>query len=661
VHCQFCAAALESIAALCPFCGSQVVLGNRYELRAVLGRGGTSEVFRAFDKRLQNDVALKRLSPQLASSQELRDSLTKEARVLARLSDRAIVRLFDFDEFSGDLYLVLEYVNGPTMREMLRNGYRAPVLELARIMEQMCKGLSVAHEAGVVHRDLKPGNLMLALHGGEEAAYTQSRTLPPNLANAQVKITDFGIAKAIADAGVTMTNAFSGTPGYMAPEQFRGEPASPETDVYALGVITYELLTGTAPKGGIGTIPGVHPAVAEVISKAMSPVRQYRFPSAAAFHEALCNAIEGKPPKRVLQPARRPAVHAARLALVAVVMGALAAVLTFVIVRARSGTDHSLSHVPNFEETPTPIDWRSIPRVTEPPPPVEDARGRPPDSVGFSGPQHPKVRWSVVLDSLLSMHHAALGKDGTVYVTGISGQVCALRDGKVLWAYKTGSGQLLSEIQFDDEGRVWFHSLDTVYCLNRDGKGGRLPPLTKQPEEPSAAHFSCTLGHELWGRGWKMSLEGNCSAQPVARPGGTVFVGLDLPQILAISQLGAVEWKYSPSCDPKRILPAPANRLVFTCEDNTIHSMTGSTETWSRTSDGTLYSDAIMDSTGTVFYGDYIRRSGGIHLHAIDAQGKDRWTFDMQGSSVSSIALGMQHQLIVSSSSNYGKVIWLTD
>jgi serine/threonine protein kinase len=161
-----------------------VVLGNRYEVLSVLGRGGTSEVFRAFDKRLQNDVALKRLSPQLASSQELRDSLTKEARILARLSDRAIVRLFDFDEFSGDLYLVLEYVSGPNLREMLRNGYKAPILELAWIMEQICQGLKVAHEAGVVHRDLKPGNLMLALRGGEQAAYTQSRTLPPSLANA---------------------------------------------------------------------------------------------------------------------------------------------------------------------------------------------------------------------------------------------------------------------------------------------------------------------------------------------------------------------------------------------------------------------------------------------------------------------------------------------
>jgi serine/threonine protein kinase len=629
----------------------------------VLGRGGTSEVFRAFDKRLQNDVALKRLSPQLASSQELRDSLTKEARILARLSDRAIVRLFDFDEFSGDLYLVLEYVSGPNLREMLRNGYKAPILELAWIMEQICQGLKVAHEAGVVHRDLKPGNLMLALRAGEQAAYTQSRTLPPSLANALVKITDFGIAKAIADAGVTMTNAFSGTPGYMAPEQFRGEPASPETDVYALGVITYELLTGTAPKRGIGAIPGVHPAVGEVVSKAMAPVRQYRFPSAAAFYEALCNSIEGKSPKRVLQPARRPAARAARLALVALFMGVLAAALTFAIVRARNNrVGHRTSYVPNFQEKATPIDWRPVPRVTEPPPPVDDARGRLPESGSLSGPQHPKERWSVVFESLMEMGRWAVGRDGTVYVTGMSGQVCAVRDGKVVWAYKTGAGPLLTGLQIDDEGRVWLHSMDTVYCLNRDGKGGRLPPSYKQPEEPNGTHYSCTMQHDLWGRGWKMSLDGNCSAgQPVVRPGGPVYVGLDVPAILAVSPLGAVEWKYTPSCDPKHIVLAPSNRLVFTCDDNTIHSMSGSAETWNRNSDGTLSSDMLADSAGTLFYGDYSRQAGGNHLHAIDAQGKERWSFDMQGGSVWSLALGTQHQLIVGASGINSKIVWLTD
>ena len=637
-----------------------MVLGNRYEIRSVLGRGGTSEVFLAFDRRLENDVALKRLSPQLAASQELRDSLTKEARILARLSDSAIVRLFDLDEFTGDLYLVLEYVRGPSLRDMLRNGYRPPVLELARIMEQISKGLTVAHEAGVIHRDLKPGNLMLALRGGELAAFTQSRKLPENLANAAVKITDFGIAKAIADAGVTMTNAFSGTPGYMAPEQFRGETPSPETDVYALGVITCELLTGNAPRRTPVAIPGAHPAVAEVVAKAMAPLKQDRFRTAAAFYDALCSAIEGRSPKRVLKPARRPPKPAF---VIACLTTAAAALITFIIVLAnqKQAEQHKRGYIPTFYEKPTPIEWRTVPRATELPPLVEESRGKLPES-GLSGPQHPKVRWKVVFDSPLSMNASAIGKDGTVYAAGMDGRICAIRDGKVLWAYKTGGVGFLSSIKIDDDGRVWFHSMDTVYCLNRDGKGGRLPPSFKEPAERDGISYHCMTGHELFTMDWKIALDGNCSAgEPVARPGGPVYVGLDVPQILAVSPLGVEQWKYTPSCDPKRLLLTLPNRLVFTCDDDTIHAMSGSSETWKHQADGGLYSEMLADSTGTVFYGDYGRRSGNVHLHAIDAQGNDRWKVDLEGMSVSNLALGAQHQLIVGSSSSTAKILCLTD
>ena len=624
----------------------------------VLGRGGTSEVFLAYDNRLQNEVALKRLSPQLASSSELRESLTKEARLLARLSDRAIVRLFDLEEFSGDLWLVLEYVCGPTLREMLRNGYRAKVLDVARIMEQICKGLKVAHDQGIIHRDLKPGNLMLALHGGEQAAFTQSGRLPSTCENATIKITDFGIAKAIADSRVTVTNAFSGTPGYMAPEQFRGEPASPETDVYALGVITYELLTGETPRGPVGAVAGAHPAVGAVVTKAMSAQRAFRFPSAMAFYEALCNAIEGRSPVRVLKPAR---THTVAM-IVALLLGVMGGILTIVILanRPSKGTARASSGYIPYEK-PIEIAWLNMPHAPEPPPPVPDALGKP-QLDGLTGPRNPKIAWTVLLDTIMSLRGTAIGRDGTVYVTSVMGQACAIHEGKLLWAYKVGmSTPILSDIQFDDEGRVWFKSLDVVYCLNRDGKGGRLPLSYKMPPEKNEPryHFISTT-HELWGPNLNMKLDANCIGDVVARPGGPIYVALDSPQIMALDTSGKIEWKYTPSCDPKDLALAGPNRLLFTCDDNSIHEITGSKETWQRTLDGSI-SGLLADANGTIYYGDYGHETGKTRFRAIDANGKELWNVDLGGGSIAGLGIGMDHQLIIRSSGVNQKIRCLRD
>ena len=196
----------------------------------------------------------------------------------------------------------------------------------------------------------------------------------------------------------------------------------------------------------------------------------------------------------------------------------------------------------------------------------------------------------------------------------------------------------------------------------RDGKGGRLPPSFKQPERNSSHYYCVMMGHELSGPGWKMDLDANCSAgEPVTRPGGPVYVGTDLPQILAVSPFGAVQWKYTPPCEPKQLLPTLPNHLVFTCDDQTIHGMSWSNETWKHKADGTVSSHMLADSAGTVFYGDSGRQWGDAHLHALDTQGRERWKVELQGSSVSYIALGAQHQLIVGSSSGSAKIICLTD
>ena len=636
-----------------------MVLGNRYEIRAVLGRGGMGEVFYAYDRRLANEVALKRLNPQLAQSPEMRESLTREARIMARLSDAAIVRLFDLEEFEDNLYLVLEYVCGPTLREMLKSGYRASPVELMHAMSQICQGLTVAHAAGVIHRDLKPSNLLLSLQGAERAAFAAERRLPARL-SANLKITDFGIAKAIADSRATLTNAFSGTPGYMAPEQFRGETPSPATDVYALGVLTHELLTGRLPERPLQPIGGVHPAVTQVVAQATMAARESRFATASAFYTALYSAMEGRAPERpVLRPARNP-----RPAL-AVALAAILALLA-VLVAISSMTSHvnpyRVDHVtpmPVFrtEEKPDAITWRPLLRTTILPAVVDAARGVLPTG-GLAGPARPKIKWGVSLDdSMLRM--GPVGTDGTVYASSMTG-VCALREGKLQWAFKTGT-LLPVDARFDADGRLWLETFDTVYCLNRDGQGGRLPSGFHAPAKPASSGYLCIDHHQLWGpRMLRMDLDGNCNTDTVAaRPGGGVYVGTDVPQILAVSADGAVKWKFTPPCEPKKLVTAGADRLVYTCADNSLHGMTGAAGTWSHTADGALSQPVEVDAAGSVYYGDHAKEVDEYHLHVLDAQGNVTGTVDMAGYAVNGIAIGGQKRMYVAGSGRFVRIVCL--
>ena len=660
LHCQSCGAALEALTTSCPFCGAQPLLGDRYEIRANIGHGGMGEVFLAYDRRLANEVAIKRLTPQFSSSPELRDSLTKEARVMARLSDAAIVRLFDLANLDNDLYLVMEYVCGPSLREMIRAGYRTPPLELARVMGAICQGLSVAHREGVIHRDLKPSNLLLSLEGAERTAYTESKALPKSLANAQVKIGDFGIAKALADSGTTLTNAFSGTPGYMAPEQFRGETPSPETDVYALGVITCELLTGKLPPQPLRTIDGVHPAVTQVVAKAMSPARAGRFKSAAAFYQALVEAIEGKSPYR---PPIRPAPPGLgrRQRLLAALAAAFVLGLAGVLIPLATLKTKKISITPleSFRDNPVAIEWHSPPRAAELPPVVEEARGRIPEK-GLLGPKHARIKWSIDLSIPAGLKIVTLGTDSTAYVSGIDGGLCAIRDGKVAWAMKTGM-MGASNVQFDEEGRIWFEGDDSVYCLNRDGKGGRLPASFHAPKRWRSHPYDC-FRHTLTGPGWKMDLDGQCaSAGAKIGADGLVYVATDLPEILAVGAGGAVKWRLPAACNAINLVAALPHRVVYTCEDRSLHGLVDGVEKWRQMADGTISRDVLADSDGNMYFGDYVRDTGASHVHMFDAQGDSRWTVDLQRASVADMALDGRGQLFVAASFFHTRLLCLGD
>ena len=207
------------------------VLDNRYEVEWKVGQGGAAEVYRAVDLRLGRVVALKVLRAGHAQDEKFRARFINEARAAARLSHPNIVDVYDYDEVDGTYFIAMEYVDGKNLKEYIRERGRLSEGEAIRITEQILEGLSAAHRAGLVHRDMKPQNVMVT-EGGV------------------VKITDFGIAKAVGDAGMTEAGVAFGTPHYLSPEQARGDEVTPRSDVYAVGVMMYEMLSGRLPFEG---------------------------------------------------------------------------------------------------------------------------------------------------------------------------------------------------------------------------------------------------------------------------------------------------------------------------------------------------------------------------------------------------------------------------
>jgi serine/threonine protein kinase len=208
----------------------QVVAG-RYKIERRLGAGGMSTVFLATDSVLERPVAVKLLAEHLAEDEAFVARFRREALSAARLQHPNVVQVFDSgrDPESGRHYIVMEYVDGPSCADLLRERKRLELDETVHIVRDACHGLEYAHRAGVVHRDVKPGNLLIA----EEMNTT--------------KLADFGIAKAAEQTRITQVGAVLGTAAYLSPEQARGEESGPPSDIYSLGVCAYQFLTGRLP------------------------------------------------------------------------------------------------------------------------------------------------------------------------------------------------------------------------------------------------------------------------------------------------------------------------------------------------------------------------------------------------------------------------------
>lgn len=206
------------------------VINGRYRVEGRLGVGGMSTVLLALDERLERHVAVKLLAEHLADDPTFVSRFRREALAAARLVHPNIVQVFDsgFDEAAHQHFIVMEYVPGLSCAEILRDRGHLDVEQAVDIVTQACRGLDYAHRNGVVHRDVKPGNLLVSESG-------------------VVKLADFGIARATGQTSITQVGSVLGTAAYLSPEQARGEEAGPQADLYSLGVVTYQLLSGRLP------------------------------------------------------------------------------------------------------------------------------------------------------------------------------------------------------------------------------------------------------------------------------------------------------------------------------------------------------------------------------------------------------------------------------
>jgi eukaryotic-like serine/threonine-protein kinase len=256
-------------------------LSGRYETAEKLGTGGMSNVWKATDRILERTVAVKVLAEHLSDDERFVARFRREALAVAKLIHPNIVQVYDTGVDDGRHYIVMEYVEGRSGAQILQRSGPVEPEVAAEIGAQACAGLDYAHRRGIIHRDVKPGNLMIVggpVGGGEMI----------------VKLTDFGIARAIEQTRITQVGSVVGTAAYLAPEQVRGEEATPATDVYALGVVLYQFLTGRLPYEGSSL---AELAVRQQNEKPLPP-DTYNSEVPETLGAAVLRALEGDPNRR---------------------------------------------------------------------------------------------------------------------------------------------------------------------------------------------------------------------------------------------------------------------------------------------------------------------------------------------------------------------------
>src|SRR5215208_6291785 len=283
-------------------------MGDHYQLEGEIGRGGMSVVYRARDPRLNRAVAIKVLPPELAYDPAIRTRFTREAQTSAQLAHPHIVPIYDVGEREGIAYFVMALVSGGNLAALLAREPQQPIDEVRRILREIADALSYAHVRGVIHRDIKPDNILLDRDSG------------------RATVTDFGIARAMeGGTRLTVTGIAVGTPTYMSPEQAEGErEIDGRSDIYSLGVLGYQMLAGRVPFTAGNTMalmmkhmaerprpiaelrPDAPRPLSDAIDRALMKAPEDRWPTAAALRDALSS---GEPPGASWRADRREPVR----------------------------------------------------------------------------------------------------------------------------------------------------------------------------------------------------------------------------------------------------------------------------------------------------------------------------------------------------------------
>ena len=337
------------------------VLSDRYEVEELVGTGGMSSVFRAHDRLLDRKVALKVLHQQYSEDEDYVERFRREARAVAALSHPNIVTVIDRGEHEGRQFIVFEYIHGENLKALIQRRGPAPIRTALELAMQISRGLSFAHQQGLIHRDVKPQNVLLNGDG-------------------QAKVTDFGIARSLdVQHGMTQTGTVLGTSDYIAPEQAQGQRVDEHTDVYSLGVVLYEMLTNEVPFPGENFVavamrhineeppsirdkrPDVSPRFEAAVQRAMAKRPDDRFQTMADFCrelEAILAESQGATVVAPAQPrrARAPRRHGANpwpIVLALLTLIAIGGVIAYVAMRNHNDSTSITSPGGGGSGTPT--------------------------------------------------------------------------------------------------------------------------------------------------------------------------------------------------------------------------------------------------------------------------------------------------------------------